>query len=144
MYPTEIVIHHAAEFDTPKLQWSAIRKWHMGTPPNGPNDGPYRDIGYHAGVELIEDSYEILIGRPWNQNGAHTLNHNWKALGVCLVGNFMTAPPPDAQLAKAAQLVRYWMDAFKVAKDSVYRHKDLNDTDCPGAAFPWDKFRSLL
>jgi N-acetylmuramoyl-L-alanine amidase len=144
MYVTEIVIHHAAELDTPSLQWGAIRRWHMGTPPNGPKDGPYRNIGYHAGVELIGVDYEILLGRPWDQNGAHTLGHNQKALGLCLVGNFTLAPPPDAQLQKAAEITRYWMELFNVAKESVSRHKDLNDTDCPGLSFPWDQFRSLL
>jgi len=145
MTPQKISIHHSDSNDGPDLQWGGIRKWHMGIPPNGPRDGPYRDIGYHAGIELIKDHYEILIGRPWNQNGAHTLDHNWQALGLCLVGDFTLVQPPDAQLRLAAKFVRFWMELYGIPITQVYRHKDLNPglTECPGQAFPWDAFIQL-
>ncbi len=145
LIPTEISIHHGAENDTPDVQWGGIRKWHMGIPPNGPADGPYRDIGYHAGCELVGDHHEILIGRMWNETGAHTLYHNGTALGLCFVGNFMLVPPPAAQLIVGAKLVRYWMWLFGIPIEKVFRHKDLNPglTECPGAAFPWERFLEL-
>lgn len=116
----------------------------MGTPPNGPADGPYRDIAYHVVIEKIGDNYEAFIGRPWTWNGAHTIGHNASAIGICLVGDFAKTPPPDAQLKKAVQITQMAMDDLRIKKDHVYRHRDLNDTECPGDAFPWDKFKEML
>jgi N-acetyl-anhydromuramyl-L-alanine amidase AmpD len=151
LIPAEIDIHHSAEFDTPEFQTGGIRKWHMGTPPNGPADGPYEDIAYHALIEHVNNYPEIIIGRMWNHHGAHTLGHNGlkgqpHCLGVCLVGNFMTVPPPDDQLQRAVKFVKFLMTLYNIPIFKVYRHKDLNPglTECPGAMFPWDSFKAML
>lgn len=151
LIPTEIDIHHSDSEDGTSFQTGGIRKWHMGTPPNGPKDGPYSDIAYHGLIELVGDYYEIIMGRMWNTHGAHTLGHNGRSgqphcLGVCLIGNFTFVPPPDAQLQRAAQFVKFLMVTYNIPIIKVYRHKDLNPglTECPGAMFPWDQFRAML
>ena len=149
LIPSEIVIHASESNDGPTVQWTGTREWHMGTPPNGPADGPYLDIAYHAGVELVNNHYEILMGRMWDFHGAHCKGHNGLkgqpfALGLVLIGRFMSSPPPETQLAMAAKLTKFWMLTWNIPLAKVYRHKELNDTDCPGDMFPWDKFKSLL
>lgn len=144
MYPTEVIIHHTAGQDGPEPNIGGIRKWHMGTPPNGPKDGPYRDIAYHVVIEKVNDVYEAFIGRPWTWNGAHCPGHNQSAIGIALVGDFSKVPPSDAELAKATQITQMVLDIFKIPKTGVHRHSEFNDTDCPGDAFPWDKFKESL
>lgn len=133
---TEIIIHHSDSKDDGAVSWGEIRKWHL--------ERGWADIGYHAGVELINDHYEALIGRPWTTVGAHCKGHNLQSLGLCVVGDWTTVEPPLDQLLKAAEVVRMWMRTYGIPITKVYRHKDFNDTDCPGAMFPWDKFKSML
>lgn len=144
MRPTEVIIHHSAGNDGPEANIGGIRKWHMGTYPKGPKDGPYRDIAYHVVIEKVGDTYEAFIGRPWEWNGAHCPGHNHTALGVCLVGDFSVSPPADDHLVKAAQVVESIKNIYGISKSMVHPHRKFSDTDCPGDAFPWDKFLTLL
>jgi hypothetical protein len=116
----------------------------MGTPPNGPADGPYRDIAYNATVEQINGEYEVLIGRPWDMSGAHTLGHNDKSLGLCLVGNFNLAPPPLGQLAIAAKFISMWQRIYSIPTEQIFEHRDFSSTDCPGDFFDLDELKELL
>jgi hypothetical protein len=142
---TEIIVHHSAETDTPELNWQGIRKYHM-TPASqgGPPGGPWRDIGYHAGVELVGGRYEILMGRDWEWVGAHCPGHNTISLGLCFVGNFQEHVPPDDQLRLGARMIRTWMRLYNIPLENVYPHRDFNDTDCPGKMFPMDKLRGFI
>lgn len=135
--PEKIIIHHAADDDSPALEWGAIRKWHIEH--NG-----WLDCGYHAGAERIGDYYEILIGRPWTMAGAHTIGENWRALGLCFVGNFEITAPPAEQLAVGAKLVRWWMTLFKIPIAAIFKHSDFYSTLCPGRLFPWVDFIEML
>jgi hypothetical protein len=144
MTPDRIILHHSGGTDGPVCNTSGIRKWHMGTPPNGPADGPYRDVAYHCLVEQINGEYEAIIGRPWDWTGAHTLGQNNRALGICLVGNFNMVSPPDAQLRVAARVVAMWCRMFTIPVTEIYRHSFFNDTDCPGYYFDLDQFKSMV
>ena len=144
MIPTEIVIHHSGGQDGPEDNTAGIRRWHMGTPPNGPADGPYRDIAYNVLVEKIGDTYEAIMGRPWDWNGAHTLGHNEKSLGICLIGNFNLDPPPSEQLAMAAKIVAFWMRLYSIPVTEIYPHKALNQTSCPGDSFDMAALKAIL
>ena len=144
MTPTEIMIHHSASHDGPEDNTAAIRRWHMGTPPNGPADGPYVDVAYNALVELIGSGYEVIMGRDWDINGAHTLGHNDHSLGICLIGNFNLSPPPQAQLTRAAKQIAMWQRIYNIPKDRILFHREVNQTDCPGTMFSKDMILALL
>ena len=144
MTPIEIIIHHSAGHDGPGNDTATIRRWDMGTPPNGPADGPYRDISYNALVEQVGTDYETILGRNWTWSGAHTIGENGRSLGLCLIGDFSLTPPPQAQLAKAAKTVAMWMQIYKIPITAVFPHRHFNATACPGAAFPWDAFINLV
>jgi hypothetical protein len=98
--PQIIVIHHSLTKDGRTVSWGAIRKYHMTE-----MAPPMVEIGYHEGVELVDDAYEALMGRPWDRIGAHTLGQNYRSLGLCLIGNFDLEEPPPKQLEKAAGIV---------------------------------------
>ena len=106
---------------------------------------PWNDIGYHFGIELINDQYEVLIGRNLDQQGAHCLIMNQKALGICFVGNFDEAAPPQEQWQKGIELVRSLIYLLNIPRVYVVGHRDYApDRTCPGKLFDLEKFRKDL
>jgi hypothetical protein len=162
MLVDKIIIHHSAEQDTPLLEWAAIRRYQTSyridhtivtieefIRRKSAGEGnlfetPWLNIGYHAGTEKVGDSYEVLMGRPWDMNGAHCYGQNSTALGICLCGNFNLAPPPDAQLWVAAKFVAMWMRIYRISADRIFRHSAFNATSCPGDLFDMEKFVMMV
>ena len=132
-----IVIHHSATKDSDTLSWGAIRRYHT-------NVLGWTDIGYHAGIEYIRDSYEVLIGRPPTQTGAHTSGENYHSLGFCFVGNFDDEEPNDELLRTAAR--RWLVPALKrhsLNTDALRPHSDFANKTCPGSQFSMDRLREV-
>ena len=89
-------------------------------------------------------SYEILVGRPWTENGAHCPQKgmNRKALGICLVGDFDEMAVPRPQWAKAVELVRMLCAIYAIPTEHIVGHRDFNPIKtCPGRMFPLESFR---
>jgi N-acetyl-anhydromuramyl-L-alanine amidase AmpD len=127
------------------MSWQAIRKYHIET--NG-----WADVGYHAGAELINDRYEILLGRMWTVPGAHCKEQgmNYKSLGLCIVGNFDNQSEVDVLINKggfdlAVALVRSWCELLHIPPANVKRHYDYAPyKSCPGNKFPWNRFVAAI
>jgi len=133
-----IVVHHSATPDGDTLSWDDIKRYHVET-------NHWADIGYHAGIEAIGGSYQMLIGRPWTRAGAHAPDRNADTLGLCLVGNFDLVPPPSLQWGQAVALVRWWRDLFKIPVEQVFGHREVTPgRGCPGRYFDCDAFRSAV
>jgi N-acetylmuramoyl-L-alanine amidase len=132
-----IMLHHSLTEDGKTVSWQAIRKFHIET-------NHWADIGYHFGIELINDQYEILIGRPLDHEGAHCVGMNSKALGICFVGNFDLTPVPNMQWAKGIELVRSLIKLFDIPVNFVVGHRDYAPKSCPGKLFDMDLFRRDL
>lgn len=148
-----VVLHHSLTKDSGTVSWGAIRKYHMDPA------GPYkmRDIGYHFGVEMVDDRPEILIGRLPSEEGAHCkeMGMNTKAFGVCVVGNFDLAPPDPVTLEATRKLVRYLMWQWSIPVTNVLGHRDVGAAlgfdwkkgeykSCPGGLFDLTAFRASL
>jgi len=137
MTAKSIIIHCSATKDSGTVSTSAIRHYHkevMG----------WSDIGYHFLVELCnENDYEVLIGRPWDQEGAHCYGHNKNSLGICIIGDFDIQAPPEGQWKKSVDFVAFLCYYFGIPVDYIYghRHFDSHKT-CPGKAFDMDRFRN--
>jgi len=135
---TLLVVHHSATPDGVTLSWQAIRRYHT-------EERGWKGIGYHYGVELVNGSYETLVGRRLVKNGAHAPPHNHDSIGICLVGNFDETDPPDPQLMKAACLVKDLMTVFRLDIESVVGHRDVTPgRTCPGRKFSMELFRSVV
>lgn len=149
MVPNKIIVHHSFTKDSGTVSWLAIRKYHM-TPEaqGGPVGGPWKDIGYHAGIELVQtgdiSSYEILMGRPWDMPGAHTVGENSVSLGVCFVGNYDEVEPPKEILVVGAKLLRFWLLMFGLTPSDIYRHSQFNPKSCPGTKFDMKRLIDLI
>ncbi len=163
MKPESIVIHHSLTKDSSTVSWGNIRRYHLSWAYKGniiTSDAaqnllaenrrgvkrPWRDIGYHFGIELANVSYEILLGRMPNVQGAHAgRGGNTNSLGVCFVGNFDKIEPPEPMWEKGLVLVRWLMDNYGITKDHIMGHRDIATyKTCPGLKFDMMKFKDEL
>jgi N-acetylmuramoyl-L-alanine amidase len=133
MRPTKIIVHHSATMDQITYNWAAIRRYHT-------EQLGWADIGYHAGVELIGDSYEMLLGRPWDMDGAHTLGQNGIALGLCFVGNYSLYEPEPEMLDAGAKIVKLWRRLYNIPVSAIHKHSEYANKECPGLLFPFGEF----
>ena len=138
--PTRITIHHSLTKDSKTVSWNAIRKYHTTEPRL-----MFYDIGYQFGLELVAEHYEILIGRMMNQQGAHVRGHNRNNLGICFVGNYDLAPPPEKMWNLGVKFVSSLCEVLDISVMAVRGHHeyDSNKT-CPGTQFDMNKFRNNL
>lgn len=132
---THLVIHHSA---TPGGNVEAFRREHKAR--------GFDDIGYHAVICNGRGGADGMIepGRSEQFQGAGVYRNNRGKLHVCLVGNFETAYPTDAQLETLGDLLDRWLDAYP--KAAVVGHKEVtlpgHPTACPGRRFPLDAVRA--
>ena len=141
MIPTEIILHHSATKDSGTVSWNAIRRYHR-------DECNWGDIGYHFGIEFISDpgspagSYEVLLGRLPFEVGAHCKDHNGRAIGICFVGNFDEAPPPEAMWNQGVRLVKWLCFELAIPVRYIFGHRDFANKTCPGTQFDIEKFKA--
>jgi hypothetical protein len=130
---SKIVIHHSATSDGKTYDWSAIKRYHTKTL-------GWLDVGYHAGIELVDDDWFAIMGRPWDMDGAHTIGQNSIALGLCFVGNYSLYEPDDDMLLTGAKVVKLWRRIYNIPVSAIHKHSEYQNKECPGLLFPWSKF----
>ncbi len=134
MIPKRIVLHHSLTKDSNTVSWNAIRKYHQETM-------KWKDIGYHTGIELVGNRYEILTGRMMNEVGAHTSGENYDSLGVCFVGNFDLNEPQSEQWNLGIRFVASLCDILHISPSMIYGHHYFNShKSCPGIKFNMQGF----
>jgi N-acetyl-anhydromuramyl-L-alanine amidase AmpD len=79
-----------------------------------------------------------------DQDGAHTLGMNDKAIGICCVGNFDVQTPTETMLARLVPLLRWLMDVYGIPAKNVMGHRDYSPKSCPGKNFDMDALRARL
>lgn len=114
--PKEIIVHHS-EHSTANVY--DIDRWHK--------DKGWCGIGYHY---FIDKQGNIYTGRPEDWTGAHCIDHNTKSIGICLQGRLQTEKVTDPQYKALLWLIQDIKN--RRGNMSVYGHKELNSTDCPG------------
>lgn len=140
MKPKCIILHHSLTKDSGTVSWDAIRRYHV-------QHLGWTDIGYHFGVEFVNNHYEIFTGRMMNEVGAHCRQDrmNYRSLGICFIGNFDFFPPSEEQWILGLRLVSSLMDVLEISKDSVFGHNYFAKyKTCPGEMFDVAKFQGLL
>lgn len=135
MIPSKIILHHSLTNDSGTVSWQAIRKYHMDP------KGPYkmRDIGYHFGIELVNNEHEILVGRQMTTVGAHTIGQNDVSLGICVIGNYDVNEVPEPAYQKLLKLVDALTTVLHITLDNVKCHRDFAPKTCPGNRFPYQR-----
>lgn len=171
-----IVMHHSFSKDGKERNWDAIRKYHMSYRYNGMTvspevakvlheqgktvEMPWVDIGYHFGIELVGNDYQIVNGRQLDKRGAHVGQggFNRMSIGICMVGNFDERTPPDRQWILGLLLVKRLTDylatkAMVIKNENVIGHREaqalagvplIDRKSCPGKMFDMNLFRKDL
>jgi len=143
-----IMIHHSLTKDTETVSWDDI--YHFHTVKRG-----WLDIGYHAGIEWVAenrdsspDRYEILLGRPLTEYGAHCPQNgmNRKAIGFMFTGNYDLHAPKTEMLMRACKyFIRPMMEIFDIPEDRIVGHNQYAGyKTCPGKLWDWQRFFSVL
>lgn len=116
-----IILHHRAGNGD-------VHSLHNGHLSNG-----WSGIGYHF---YVRKDGTIYRGRPIEMVGAHCTGQNTCSVGVCFEGNFENEAMSDVQIKAGQELISYIKSLYPYAK--VMRHRDFNETACPGKNFPND------
>lgn len=170
-----IIHHSATDDDGFKSDWDGIRRYHtswrlrdqimtpdeveaykaavrgLGTgdiPTDWPWHGilsPWRDIGYHVGIEMVGGRLEVQPGRPLSVPGAHCFGKNQTHLGVCFVGDFDQEHPSDAHYYEGAILILHLMRQYPaITLDTIEPHSRYADKTCPGQLFSMDRLKTFV
>jgi len=122
----EILIHCAATKLTQNIGAEDIKKWHV-------NGNGWQDIGYHYVIKL---DGAIEKGRDIGVAGAHCRGHNFKSIGVCLVGGLDENMNPcdnytNQQYKALRQLLRFLIITFPGS--AILGHRDVSGVrkTCP-------------
>lgn len=122
----EIIVHCAATKLTQHIGAEDIKKWHI-------NGNGWQDIGYHYVIKL---DGAIEKGRDIGIAGAHCRGHNFKSIGVCLVGGLDENMNPcdnytNQQYKALRQLLRFLMITFP--NSAILGHRDVSGVrkTCP-------------
>lgn len=162
MRPTQVVIHHsAAPGKETFFSWSQLREYHESYGYQNQiityrravellGEGktikrPWKGIGYHFGIDLIQNQHEILFGRFPYERGAHEPLVNGNSLGICCIGNFDLVEPSPDQWALCIKLVKWLIIRYSIPVSGVVGHREiLNIKTCPGKLFDMNKLRTEL
>lgn len=162
---SHVIVHHSLTGDRLNTDTVAIRRFHTSFRQGGDiiseqdyydkqeagESGlvrPWKDIGYHWLVEKLSDGIPTLIqGRSMMMHGAHCREQgmNRRGIGLCVIGNFDLAPPPEAVFEKAADSVSYLCRMYRIPIENVHGHRDFSTyKSCPGNKFDMDYFRERV
>jgi N-acetylmuramoyl-L-alanine amidase len=131
-----IVVHHSAS-RAGSHSWEDMRRWHLAK--------GWADIGYHFGIVDDGKGWEVKVGRPVDQVGAHAKGFNTGSIGVCFEGNFEDHRMPWEQFAAGVTLIARLCAKYGVAPERVQGHRELPyATACPGRYFPIHALRGAL
>lgn len=172
-HPTWVIIHDSVTSDGREHGWANIRQYHMNFRVDGnvvPEEEfykrksawegkvfelPWHEIGFHFGVELIDQEYAVRVGRQIIEIGDHCKagEFNSRSVGICVIGNFNKFPPPIAQVNLTRLLVGAIQRVCKIRPVNVIGHREAqmisgvlpeNRQNCPGALFDMASFRGML
>lgn len=126
---TRITIHHTASLlednsDAPgrMREHQAYHQQDLGWP----------DLAYHY---IVDRNGHIYEGRPvWAVGDTSTNYDPTGHLLICCEGEFNSQLPSEPQLASTVGLIAWGSSKFGVGLDTVFGHRDVASTSCPGDA----------
>lgn len=124
---SEIVLHHTAV--TVKQSVEVIHNYYLNR-----KDDNFLGIGYNF---YVRKDGTVWQGRPVWAQGGHCFYHNHKSVGICFEGDFDKETMNEKQYKAGVELIKYVLSLYPNC--TIYKHKQLNNTACPGKNFPFDK-----
>ncbi|XP_018526195.1 peptidoglycan recognition protein 5 [Lates calcarifer] len=122
------IIHHTA---LPSCEGLKKCKDHVASIQRGHmTDRGFDDIGYNF---LVAANGTVFEGRGWGVVGAHTKGNNHDSVGIAFMGNFNNDTPSKEAILSVKQLLQSGVSkGFLHNKFSLFGHRDLGSTECPG------------
>jgi len=147
LYPSTmwkyIIIHHSATDEGKALSFDYVHS----------HKRLWKGLGYHFVIDNGSSNTKnghIEISPRWlhQEYGAHCKadEMNYKAIGICLVGNFNEERVSPEQLDSLVFLAKELKKYYNIPDSNILGHGQVRGaaTDCPGKNFPWAAFRSRL
>lgn len=145
LYPNDmwkyIIIHHSATDVGNALSFDYMHS----------HKRFWKGLGYHFvinnGTGDTKDGH-IEVSPRWlhQEYGAHCKadEMNYKAIGICLVGNFNDEKVSCAQMDSLVYLVDILKKYYNIPDSHILGHGQVKGakTECPGKDFPWPEFHS--
>ncbi len=139
-----IVVHHSATPGGNAEQFDHYHRTVRG----------WDELGYHFVITNGQGAPDgqVQVGSRWKVQkwGAHTggtpdNEYNEYGIGICLVGDFSSSMPTQAQLDSLVELLDYLAARYGISKHNIIGHRDAPgaNTQCPGDAF-WTYMREEL
>lgn len=90
-------------------------------------------ITYHF---CITDQGVAYQGQPLEAMSVHAGQDSRDSVGVCLIGNFMENPPPQAQLDATASVLAQVATRLNLNTSQIFGFSEIINTQSPGATWP--------
>lgn len=124
-----VIVHHSAARSPAEdgtngptvAMVDSIHAWHQAY--NG-----WPAIAYHA---CVDASGTVVLTNGIEVEGWHSGPGNARGVGVCLLGDYSGATPPEAQLRGLANYIRTLEGELK-RRLAIRGHKDVMASACPG------------
>ena len=125
---TRFILHHSATSP-------AVTPWRIAEYQTLQAQKPRPGIAYHY---CVTDAGIIYQTQPLTVISQHAGQFSADSVGICLIGNFTSAPPPTAQLNASAALIAHIATQLNLpANDkTIFGYSDLATTGSPGATWP--------
>jgi N-acetylmuramoyl-L-alanine amidase len=148
---THLVVHHSATSNT-SGNWAAT----VLAIYNGHIQRGFCDVGYNFLIDPLGNVYEGRVnGSFLNITGAHFCAQNAGTMGVCMIGNYMSAPPMPVAVNRLERLLAWRACALGIAPTGaslhassglnlphIIGHRDGCATECPGQLM-YDRLNSV-
>lgn len=77
----------------------------------------------------------FILGRGWEDMGAHTKGYNFGSICFAFIGTFNTITPPTRQLVAVQKMMEEGVKLNKLTRDyKLYGHRQFFATLSPGTA----------
>jgi len=142
-----IVVHHSAG-SYGNIEF--LQKVHRQRQPSDPIDAiPYHYIignGNGLGLGQIDSNWREQYDIWGSHVSSADSDHNFRGLGICLIGNFERHKVPARQYDSLVILTKKLMKTYKITPHHVTGHGYLKgqSTKCPGKYFPMNKFKQNI
>lgn len=113
------IFHHAESSDCSILD---VHRWHK--------ELGWIGIGYNF---FITKEGEVYEGRPIEKADADAYGYNDNSISCCFEGDLNNEQMTEEQVKSGIELLRYSRKLYP--KVRPLRHKDVNNTSCPGQNF---------
>jgi len=138
--PDSLILHCSAGPDRKLEDWPSVISYHV-------NDRGWDDVGYHYGIEWIDNEIVLHAGRPVWAVGAHCrangMNH--RAIGICIIGEFDVEPPRRTEWWAVADALAWLSLVHRIAPERVFGHSEHEaGKTCPGLMWDMDEMRAAV